>query len=40
MTVADELGSDGGADPAGCAGDEDAHEMASRMSRCQLLTSS
>jgi hypothetical protein len=26
MARADELGNDGGADPAGCAGDEDTHE--------------
>ena len=32
MARADELGNDGGADPAGRAGDEDAHERTSRWS--------
>ena len=38
MARADELGDDGGADPAGRAGDEDTHERTSR-GRCQLLSS-
>jgi hypothetical protein len=32
MARADELGNDGGADPAGRAGDENAHEKTSRWS--------